>query len=74
MGFFDKILSHQYGKILISVIWGLGLAAIFRRVCEGRSCIVIKGPKPKDIDNKIYRFNKKCYKYNSYAAECKKKT
>jgi len=45
MGFFDNMTKDKYGKIIISVIWGLGLAALFRRVCEGRNCIVIKGIK-----------------------------
>ena len=40
-----KILKSKHGKIIISIIWGLGLAALFRKVCEGRNCIVIKGPK-----------------------------
>lgn len=73
MGFFDNMTKDKYGKIIISVIWGLGLAALFRRVCEGRNCIVIKGPKPKEIDNKIYKFDQKCYKYNSYPSSCKEK-
>ena len=72
MGFLNNILREKYGKIILSVLWGLGLATIFRRVCKGRSCIVIKGPKPKDVDDKIFRFNKKCYQYNSEASSCKK--
>ena len=72
MGFFDNMTKDKYGKIIISIIWGLGLAALFRRVCKGRNCIVIKGPKPKEIDNKIYKFDEKFYKYNAYASSCKK--
>jgi hypothetical protein len=66
----DKILKSKHGKIIISIIWGLGLAALFRKVCEGRSCLVIKGPKPKEVDGKIYKFDNKCYKYNSYTTKC----
>ena len=66
----DKIIKSEYGKIIISIIWGLGLAALFRKVCEGRDCLVIKGPKPKDVDNKIFKFDNKCYKYNSYTTKC----
>ena len=66
----DKILKSKHGKIIISIIWGLGLAALFRKVCEGRKCLVIRGPKPKEVDNKIYKFDDKCYKYNSYTTKC----
>jgi len=71
MGVLNNILKDKYGKIIISVIWGFGLATIFRRICKGRNCIVIKGPKPDEVDNNVYRFNKKCYRYNSYSSKCK---
>ena len=73
MGFLQNILKEKYGKIIISILWGLGLATIFRKVCKGRNCIIIKGPKPKDVDNKVYRFNKKCYSYHSEMATCSSK-
>lgn len=72
MGFLNNILKEKYGKIIISIIWGIGLATLFRKVCKGRSCIILEGPKPKDVDNKIYRFNQKCYQYKSYSTTCKK--
>ena len=71
MGFFGNITNDKFGKIIISIIWGLGLAALFRKVCKGRDCIIIKGPKPEETDDNIYRFNNKCYKYNSYSSSCK---
>jgi len=71
MGFLNKILKEKQGKIILSILWGLGLATLFRRVCKGRNCIVIKGPKPNKVDDKIFRFNKKCFKYNSEATTCK---
>ena len=71
MGFMDGILKNPKGKIILSIIWGLGLAALFRKVCKGRECIVIQGPKPKLTDGKIFRFNKKCYHYESYSSPCK---
>ena len=50
MGVLNNILKDKYGKIIISVIWGFGLATIFRRICKGRNCIVIKGPKPAEVE------------------------
>ena len=68
-----KSMNSETGRIVVSVIWGLGLAALFRRVCVGRNCIVIKGPNPKKIQNKIYKYNNSCYKYTPYATKCGKK-
>ena len=71
-GIVEDFLSNDKGKIIISIIWGLGLAALFRKVCKGRNCIIIKGPKPSELENKIFKFENKCYKYNAMASSCKK--
>lgn len=68
----SNLLSTREGKIILSIIWGLGLSALFRRACKGRTCIIIKGPKPADMNNKIYKFDNKCYKYTAVNTQCKK--
>ena len=32
----NNFLNSKNGRILISIVWGLGLAALFRKVCKGR--------------------------------------
>jgi hypothetical protein len=66
-----KILKDKRIQILISIIWGLGIAMFFRKSCNGRSCIVIRGPTPEDMHNKIYSFDNKCYKYTAKTTSCK---
>jgi hypothetical protein len=58
------------GKIIISTIWGLGLATMFQRVCKGSNCIVFKAPKNTDINDKIFLYNNKCYRYTPESSEC----
>ena len=71
MSFMKDLMSTPNGKITLSIIWGLGLAALFRKACKGRNCIVIRGPKPAEMDDKIYGFENKCYKYSSEVVQCK---
>ncbi len=33
---------------------GLGLATLFRRVCIGANCVVVKGPPLEDIKGKYF--------------------
>lgn len=69
-----KALNTPTGSIVVSVILGLGLAAIFRRACKGDRCIVIKGPMPADINKFVYKIEDDCYKYTPYAVHCPSET
>ena len=57
-----RLLNTSLGKFFISVLLGLGLATLFRKVCTDKNCISFNGPVISDIDNKIYKYGEKCYK------------
>ena len=66
-----KRLKDNYtGKFIISIILGLGIAALFRKVCNERDCIVIKGPDIKETEKSIFAFDGKCYEYKAKATRC----
>lgn len=66
-----EVLNHPIGNILISAILGLGLAAIFKKVCNEGHCVIVKGPAYEEIKDKIFIFEDKCYKYKPKAVSCK---
>jgi hypothetical protein len=65
-----NIFKNEYTKIILGIIWGLGIACIFRSACNGRNCIVYKAPKPNDVKNSIYAHDEKCYKYDTVSTDC----
>ena len=67
---FKNISKNPNIRIVFSIIWGIGLASLFRRVCKGRSCIVYRAPLPEDIKGKTFRFNNKCYNYEPRMVKC----
>lgn len=69
-----EFMDSKNGQIIISIILGLGLAAVFRRVCTGNNCVVIQGPKRSEIEKYYYKLNGDCFKYTPYTAPCDKKT
>ena len=71
---FEEMLRSDTGKILLSIILGFGLASLFRKVCKGGACVVIKGPNPKDVKNHYYKMDGECYTYTPYATQCDGKT
>lgn len=63
-------LNSKTGSIIISAIFGLGLAALFRQTCKGERCIVIKSPNVDDVEKNVYKYNQQCYKYKANIIPC----
>jgi len=66
----SKFLHTSSGRILMSIILGFGLASLFRTVCKDKNCLIFQAPPLDEIDGKIYKYQDKCYKYNSVSTKC----
>jgi hypothetical protein len=67
---FKRLLYTDLGRIFISIILGLGLATLFRKICTDKSCILFNGPIISDLEGKIYKHGEKCYKYSTRTDKC----
>ncbi len=67
---FKRLLYTDLGRIFISIILGLGLATLFRKVCTDKNCIIFNGPIISDLEGKIYKHGEKCYKYSTRTDKC----
>ena len=68
---FGKFVHTENGKIIMSILLGLGLASLFRSVCKGNHCLVFHAPPLDQFNDKIYKNNNgKCVKYNSVSTKC----
>jgi len=74
---FSNIIHNLFktnrGKIIVSIIMGLGLASIFKKTCVGDGCIIIKSISPYKIQDNTYRHDDKCYKYKAHSSKCSDK-
>lgn len=66
----NKVLSSEFGAIVVSILLGVGLAALFKTACKDGKCIVINSPPSSETDKYFYKVNDDCYKYSPVAAEC----
>jgi len=71
--YLSKFVNSVTGRNLMSIILGLGLATFFRQMCSGKNCIITKAPPLEEIDDKIYKFDGKCYKLEKNAEKCNNK-
>lgn len=68
----SNLFKTKSGKYLISAILGLGLASLFRKVCDDDSnCVIYKGTNyDEDIKGKQFEHNDICYKYEIHPVTC----
>lgn len=66
----SKFIHTETGKYVMSILLGLGIATFFREICKGRNCIVFHAPPLEDVENKIFKYDNKCYKYSTAPTKC----
>ena len=73
--FVNNIIYTENGRIILSIILGLGLASLFRKLCEGKNCYSFIGPKQDEIRNQVFSFdssNEHCYVMKEKTVACNK--
>ena len=66
----NRLLNTETGQLFISILLGLGLATLFRKVCTDKNCIQFNGPVISEVDGKTYQFGEYCYKYELFPTKC----
>lgn len=57
----DRLFKTKTGKVVLSVLWGLGIAALFYKVCENAGCFVVNESSSPAIESSIYDFKNECF-------------
>jgi hypothetical protein len=57
---------------VMSLLIGFGIAAIFRPLCKGPECVILRGPPVSDIRGAVYQFGSKCVEFDAKPIECPK--
>ena len=57
----DRLFTTKTGKIILSVLWGLGIAALFYKVCEHSGCFIMNKTTTPDVEHNIYEFRNECF-------------
>jgi hypothetical protein len=67
-----KFVHTETGKYLMSILLGFGLASLFRTVCKDKQCLIFSAPHLNQIQDKIHKYDNKCYTYVSESIKCNK--
>jgi hypothetical protein len=85
MELIDRLLNTQEGGKILSILFGLGLSALFRRTCIGDKCIIVRS-MPEEIRETTFKItnrttgtqsalpsvtqNGKCVRFETKLTEC----
>jgi hypothetical protein len=65
-----RLIYSDFGSVIMSIILGLGLATLFRKVCKDRNCMKFVGPPINKIKGQIFKYQDKCYSYEPTIIKC----
>jgi hypothetical protein len=68
----EEFLNTPGIPTFISLILGIGVAAMFRPLCNGPDCLVIRGPPVNDIRGSVFQFGKQCVEFKTKPIACPK--
>jgi hypothetical protein len=64
------ILKIPHMGTLLSLVLGFGIAAMFRPMCKGPDCLILRGPPVSEIRGAVYQFGSKCVEFVPKAVSC----
>ena len=67
---FASVISTPGLPTLISFVIGFGLACVFRPLCKGPECVILRGPPVSDVRGAVYQFGTKCVEFTPKALAC----
>lgn len=65
----DKLMYTSYGQIVLSSLFGLALALLFRRVCKD-NCTIYYAPYTDEVTGHVFKLEDTCYTYAPYMVKC----
>lgn len=68
----EYVRKNPSMKIVLGILWGIGVGLLFRASCYGRKCVIIKAPQQKEVTSKVHKDDTtgKCYRLVSANATC----
>ena len=65
-----RLLHTENGRYAISFILGMGLASLFRKICNDRNFLIFKAPTLNEVTENTYSYGDKCYTFKEKLTKC----
>lgn len=67
----NKLFYSSPGQLIVSAIFGLAIALLFKRVCKD-NCTMYYAPYIDEIKGQTFKLEDTCYEYAPYVVDCNK--
>ena len=67
-----RAMHTTNGKCVISILLGIGIASLFRKVCNDINCIEFRAPSFSEVTKNVYKHNNDCYTFKEKSTTCGK--
>jgi hypothetical protein len=68
------MIKTDFGRVVVSIILGLGLASLFRKTCSELGCFNFVSPGLQDVEENVYAHGDTCVKFKAKTLACPEKT
>ena len=65
-----RLFESRVGCVVLSLLIGCGLAAMFRPVCRSGACVVMRAPPLPATQGRVFRIDDNCFRYERRATAC----
>jgi hypothetical protein len=65
-----KFFETPQFRFFFSMIVGVGIMSLFRPLCKGTDCQIVKAPPPHEVEKTTYKIGNKCYQFKTTPLEC----
>lgn len=72
----QRLFYTKLGQTVLSILFGISLAFMFQKACNGKECITLQSPPLKEFADKVFKNGTKneCYRYTPEVVPCKDDT
>jgi hypothetical protein len=65
-----KFFETAQFRFFFSFMIGLGIMSLFRPLCKGTECQIVKAPPPHEVETTTYKIGAKCYQFKTGSVDC----
>lgn len=65
-----RLLHSDSGRIILSILLGLGLSTLFRKICTEKDCLAFYSAPKDDLLGKTFQHEDRCFQYQPKSVKC----